>query len=114
MNNVLEAIAHSRANMFCTVPERAGMNSTRIAEVLNFRERIPPLVSMAHVHGLLAASTRTEKEIAQLVATGQVRKIHVLGRGKDLAGLGEFLVLTRDVKDLIRASGMEDAVGGRS
>lgn len=72
---VLEAIHHIRSTMFDDLPAtRTGMNSTRIAEVLNFRRSLPPLVSVAHVHTLLDAPTRTEREIVELVTAGKVRR----------------------------------------
>src|SRR5689334_6846436 len=44
VSDVPTALDHSIAMMFCELPERAGMNSTRIAKVLNFQKSIPPLV----------------------------------------------------------------------
>ncbi|KAI9766524.1 MAG: hypothetical protein M1840_006481 [Geoglossum simile] len=80
--------------MFTPLPERAaGMSSTRIAEVLNFRRALPPIVTVAHVHALLNSPTATEKEIVELMREGVVRKIVVPGRG---TGVGEGLVLVKE------------------
>ena len=113
VNNVSQAVKHSHENMFCDIPERAGMNSIRIAEVLNFRKGLPAIVSLAHVHGLITASTQTEREIASLIAAGDLRKLTVSGRGNDISGLGEFLILTSDLKGRIQNSSLGSSVAGR-
>ncbi|KAL1847077.1 hypothetical protein Plec18170_008853 [Paecilomyces lecythidis] len=108
VDTVENAIAHIHKTMFEELPVRAGMNSTRIAEVLNLRRSLPPLVSVAHVHTLLNAPTKVEKEIVHLVTTGRVRRLIVPGRGSDAAGLGDCLVLTRDWEELVRGSAVLD------
>jgi hypothetical protein len=94
--------------MFNNIPQQgAGMSSTRIAEVLNFRKALPPIVTVAHVQALLNSPTTVEREIAELVNGGAVRKIVIPGRG----GLGEILILVKDLEDIIlRDGGLEDAV----
>ena len=113
VTGVVQTINHSHANMFTEIPERAGMNSTRIAEILNFRKRLPPIVSLAHVHGLISASTRTEREIADLIASGDIRKLTVSGRGNEISGLGEFLILSLDLETCVRNSLADSSVAGR-
>ncbi len=114
VSNVLQAIRHSHESMFSDVPERAGMNSTRIAEVLNFRRSLPLIVSLAHIHALLAASSRTEREIASLIASGDIRKLLVSGRGNEVSGFSEFLVYTQDLEARISGSMLESSTAGRS
>lgn len=104
VEDVVQALYYIRQNMFEDIPVRAGMNSTRIAEVLNLRRSLPPLASVAHVHTLLDAPTRVEKEIVDLVNSGRVRRLLVPGRGTDAAGLGDCLVLTEDLEALVRES----------
>ena len=113
VDGVLHAIQHSHESMFSEIPERAGMNSTRIAEVLNFRKGLPSVVSLAHIHGLLTASTRTEREIASLIASGEIRKLTVSGRGNEISGLGEFLILTQSLEAGIRGSSLDSASASR-
>jgi Serine-threonine protein kinase 19 len=113
VDSVLHAIQHSHESMFCEIPARAGMNSTRIAEVLNFRKSLPLVVSLAHVHGMLTASTRTEREIASLIASGAIRKLTMSGRGNAISGLGEFLVLTQNLEAGIRASLLDSTSASR-
>jgi hypothetical protein len=108
--SVEDAIKQSTDSMFCEMPERAGMNSVRIAEVLNFRKGLPPVVTAAHVHALVTASSRTEREISALVAAGKLRKIKLLGRGSDLSGLSELLILTSGLEGMLRASGFADSI----
>ncbi|KAL2862278.1 Stk19 family serine/threonine-protein kinase [Aspergillus lucknowensis] len=104
VDNVLEALKYVRDSMFEELPARAGMNSTRIAQVLNFRRSLPPLVSVAHVHTLLDAPTKVEREIMELAIAGRIRRLIVPGRGNDAAGLGDCLVLTEDWEKLVRES----------
>jgi hypothetical protein len=104
VQNVVQAIQSIRTKMFDELPQRAGMNSTRIAEVLNLRRSLPPLASVAHVHTLLNAPTQVEREIVELVQTGRVRRLIVPGRGSDAAGLGDCLVLAEDWEDMVRGS----------
>ncbi|KAJ5358703.1 uncharacterized protein N7496_011116 [Penicillium cataractarum] len=108
VQNVVQAIQSIRTKMFDELPQRAGMNSTRIAEVLNLRRSLPPLASVAHVHTLLNAPTQVEREIVELVQTGRVRRLIVPGRGSDAAGLGDCLVLAEDWEDMVRGSAVLD------
>ena len=87
--------------MFDPIPaRRSGMNSTRIAEVLNFRRALPPIVTKGHVLALSSSVdssgsgsdsvgggygvgcrsyTAVERDIAGLVARGVVRKVAIPG-----------------------------------
>lgn len=113
VQNVVQAIQYIKTNMFDEMPARAGMNSTRIAEVLNLRRSLPPLASVAHVHTLLDAPTQVEREIVELVQTGRVRRLIIPGRGNDAAGLGDCLVLSEDWEELVRgSSSLDSAVKG--
>ena len=102
--DVLSAVQYARTSMFAAIPERAGMNSVRIAEVLNFQRNMPPIVSLAHVHALIAASSKTERDIAALQATSKLRKIKVAGRGNDVSGLGEVVVTMDGLQALLERS----------
>lgn len=104
VQNVVQAIQYIRTGMFDELPARAGMNSTRIAEVLNLRRSLPPLASVAHVHTLLDAPTQVEREIVELVQSGRVRRLIVPGRGGDAAGLGDCLVLAEEWEELVRGN----------
>lgn len=109
VQDVIQAIQYIKSNMFDELPARAGMNSTRIAEVLNLRRSLPPLASVAHVHTLLNAPTQVEREIVELVQTGRVRRLIIPGRGNDAAGLGDCLVLSEDWEELVRGSSSLDS-----
>lgn len=115
VDNVIQAIHYIRDHMFEDIPARAGMNSTRLAEVLNLRRSLPPLASVAHVHTLIDAPTTVEKEILELVNAGRIRRLIIPGRGNDAAGLGDCLVLAEDWEKLVRESKALDApVKGKS
>lgn len=114
VHNVLQAIQYIRDGMFEELPARAGMNSTRIAEVLNLRRSLPPLASVAHVHTLLEAPTQVEREIVAQIQTGRIRRLIIPGRGNDAAGLGDCLVLAEDWDKLVWESpALEQPVKGK-
>ena len=63
-----QALQCIQQRMFDPIPEqRAGMNSVRIAEVLNHRKNLPNIITVAHVRALLIAPTKVEREIAELM-----------------------------------------------
>lgn len=93
-----QAIRHIQAHMFSPIPDRAaGMNSAKIAETLNYRKRLPPIVTVSHVQTLLSAPTAVEREIAELARSGFLRKIVVARRGD----IGETLMLSADLDTMI-------------
>ncbi|KAI1908535.1 hypothetical protein LOZ53_003689 [Ophidiomyces ophidiicola] len=112
VRNVIQAIQYIQNTMFTDMPDsRTGMNSTRIAEVLNFRRALPPIVSIAHVHMLLDAPTKVEREIVELIDSARLRRLFIPGRGSALAGLGDCLVLVEDWEGVVRNSGpLEEAL----
>lgn len=115
VQDVIQAIRYIRDCMFEDLPTvRAGMNSTRIAQVLNLRRSLPPLASVAHVHTLLNSPTRVEREIVDLVKAGRVRRLIVPGRGNDAAGLGDCLVLAEDWENLVRSNSLDEGVKGEN
>ena len=101
LRDVAQIIRYIRTHMFDQVPERGGMNSTQIAEVLNLQKSLPPIVSVAHVHALLSSPTAAEREIAELTKAGVVRKITVPGRGTGGSSMGEGLVLVFDWEEMV-------------
>ncbi|QGA17904.1 hypothetical protein EYB26_005580 [Talaromyces marneffei] len=105
LTGVMQAMQHVKQSMFEELPERrAGMNSTRIAAVLNVRKSLPPLVSVAHIHTVLQAPTQVEREIVSLVQSGQLKRLIVPGRGNGAAGLGDCLVMASDLHELVQMS----------
>ncbi|KIW17842.1 hypothetical protein PV08_05037 [Exophiala spinifera] len=102
--DVLSAMQHARATMFAALPDRAGMNSVRIAEVLNFQKNLPAIVSLAHVHAVVSASSKTERQLATLQAAGKVRKLRIAGRGNDISGTSEVLITMNDLQLLLEQS----------
>ncbi|KAH6674023.1 serine-threonine protein kinase 19-domain-containing protein [Plectosphaerella plurivora] len=102
LRDVPQAMARARSHMFSPVPrEAAGMSSTRIAQVLNHRLTLPPVVSIAHVHALLSASpSAVEREIAELEGSGVVRRIRVRARGEGLILMTDYEKMIRGAKDL--------------
>lgn len=108
--DVISLIKYILDHAWDEIPERAaGMNSTRIAEVLNFRKNLPQIVSLAHLHAVSRSATATEREAAGLVQAGHLRKINILGRGKGSAAMGEGVILTEDWEKLVDEDGtLED------
>lgn len=69
------------------------MNSTKIAEALNYRQCLPPIVTVPHVQTLLSVPSAVEREITELARSGFLRKIIVARCGD----IGETLVLSTDL-----------------
>ncbi|KAI1811630.1 serine-threonine protein kinase 19-domain-containing protein [Poronia punctata] len=98
-----QAIRYIGARMFAPLPETAtGMTSTRIAEVLNFRRNLPPIVSVSHIQALLSSPSAVEREIAELARQGFLRRVVVPRRG----AVGDFVVLSSDYEASVRKSGV--------
>ncbi|RYC58522.1 hypothetical protein CHU98_g7687 [Xylaria longipes] len=94
-----QAIQYIRTRMFAPVPETAaGMTSTRIAETLNYRRNLPPIVSIAHVQALLSSPSAVEREVAELTRRGFLRRVVVPRRGV----VGEFVVLASDYETSLK------------
>lgn len=110
--DVTSLIKHIQASTYDEIPDRAaGMNSERISEVLRFRRALPPIVSLANLHALSRSSTETERELARLIAMGQVRKVTIPGRGRGGAAVGDGVVLVEDWARRVNAeSGLDDEV----
>ncbi|KAF4550313.1 Hypothetical protein D9617_18g035040 [Elsinoe fawcettii] len=105
--DAVSLMKYAREQMFDPIPERsAGMNSTRIAEVLNFRKDLAPIVSLAHLHALSRSPTTTDREIAKLTQQGIVRRITIPGRGRGGSPIGDGIVLVSDWTALIKTSSL--------
>ena len=104
LRDVAQTIQYIRSHMFDAMPESGGFNSTRIAEILNFRRSLPPTVIVSHVHALIDSPTKTEREIAELTKAGTIRKVVIPGRGTAGSSVGEGLVLFNDIERLVNAS----------
>ncbi|KAL9032974.1 MAG: hypothetical protein Q9214_007731, partial [Letrouitia sp. 1 TL-2023] len=104
LSDVPQVIQHVKSHMFNAVPERGGFNSTKIAELYNIRESFPPTVTISHVHALMSAPSKTEREISELVKASKVRKIVIPGRGIGMSSAGEGLVLYQDLERLLTES----------
>lgn len=107
LRDVSQAILYIQGKQFSTLPtERSGMGSTRTAEVLNYRSSLAPIVIVSHVQALLNSPTTVEREIAELIRGGAIRKMIVGGRGS----MGEALILAKDLDAMIEKSSMEIAI----
>ncbi|KIW03236.1 uncharacterized protein PV09_05458 [Verruconis gallopava] len=103
LSDVAQLVRWISEHQWCPIPEAgAGMNSTRIAEVLNYRRRLPPLVSVHHVYALSKYPTSTEREIGALVNGGIIRRITLPPRETGGSSLGEALVLVDEWESLVR------------
>lgn len=103
--DVPQYMQHIRNNMFSAIPEKgAGMNSTRIADILNHRNSIPPIVSIAHIDALGSSSTRIEREIQELARAGILRRVTIPQRGVGAAAVGDGVVLVSEWQDRVNSS----------
>ncbi|KAI4103293.1 MAG: hypothetical protein L6R37_003921 [Teloschistes peruensis] len=110
-SNVVEIVEYATSHIFDPLPERGGFNSVRIAEILNFRQSLPKLVTVAHVHALSKSPTATEKEISDLIKANILRKISIPGRGTGGSTIGEALILLKDLEEMLqRAEAISDAL----
>jgi hypothetical protein len=101
--DVVSLIRYIQQHTWTDIPERAaGMNSTRIAEILNFRKNMPPIVSIAHLHAVSTSTTATERQLATLIHSGIVKKINIPGRGKGGFAIGEGVILVEDWINIIQ------------
>ena len=113
LRDIPQNIRYIRSYMFDPLPERGGMNSTRIAEVLNFRRLLPPMVTVSHVHALIRSPTEVEREVAELTKAGVLRKTIIPGRGIGGSSVSDGLVLLSDLESLLRdTDGLEETVKG--
>jgi len=104
-NAVQAVLQHVPQTMWADIPQKApGMNGARISEILNYRLRLPPVVSMSHLHAIRNLPTATEREVAALIRSGHLRKVAVPGRGTGSAALGQGLVLVSEWAKLVRAN----------
>lgn len=100
--DVPQYMDYIRNRMFSDMPEKAGMNSTRIAEVLNFRKQLPPFLTIAHVDALSASSTMVEREIAELAKKGILRRVTIPHRGVGAAAVGDGVASVKEWHALVR------------
>ena len=115
LRDVAQVVVHARMHMFDAMPERGGFNSTRIAEILNFRKSLPPTVTVAHVHAMTKSPTATEREIAELSKAGIIRKIVIPGRGTGGSSMSEGLVLFADIERMVNETeSLDQALKGTS
>lgn len=111
--DVPQYMEYIRSRMFSDMPEKAGMNSTRISEVLNFRRSLPPFVTIAHVDALSKSSTVVEREIAELAKKGVVRRVTIPHRGVGAAAVGDGIASVKEWEGLVRAHvGLTDELKG--
>ena len=101
-----------RTKMFADIPAiAAGMSSTRIAEVLNYRRALPPIVTVAHIDALGASSTATEREITDLSRAGILRRVTIPRRGLGASDVGDGLASVQLWQRLVHAHAeLDDAL----
>lgn len=115
LRDVPQNIKYIRSYMFDPIPEKGGMNSTRIAEILNFRKSLPPMVTVSHVHALIRSPTEVEREVAELTKARVLRKTVIPGRGIGGSSVSDGLVLLSDLESLLRETdGLEETAKGLS
>ncbi|KJK78789.1 hypothetical protein H634G_05603 [Metarhizium anisopliae BRIP 53293] len=113
LRDVPQAMRYIRSRMFSAVPG-SGFTSTRLAEVLNYRASMPPLVTAGHVNAVLTSSPgKIERQVAELVGKGVLRRVRVERRG----GVGEALIEVGDLEEMLRRAAAQgeisDAAGAK-
>ena len=106
LRDVVQAMRYIRGRMFEEIPQAgAGMNSTKIADVLNYRATLPAVTTTGHVQALLASPTAVERETVELMRAGTLRRIVVPRRG----AIGESLILSADLEKMVGSAASLDA-----
>ncbi len=114
LRDVAQITRFANTQMFDSLPERGGFNSTKIAEILTFRRSLPAFATIAHVHALSRSPTVTEREIFELMKANVLRKIVIPGRGTGGSALGEGLVLVKDLEVMLeRSDGVDSGIKQR-
>jgi hypothetical protein len=104
LRDVAVFIENIRSRMFAPIPEKSpGMSSTRIAEVLNYRRNLPPIVTVSHIHALSKSNTVADREIVELCKAGIVRRAVIPNRGAGSDNVGDGIVLMKEWVDLVRS-----------
>ncbi|KAF2441070.1 hypothetical protein P171DRAFT_366537 [Karstenula rhodostoma CBS 690.94] len=102
--DVPQYMEYIRNRMFSDIPQRnAGMNSTRIAQSLHYRKALPPIVTLAHLDALCTSSTKTEREIAELLHAGILRRVTIPNRGTGIASVGDGIASVQEWERLVRS-----------
>ena len=110
LRDTAQIIQYVRGHMFEAIPEGGGFNSTKIADILNFRQSLPPIVTVTHVHAFSGSPTKTEKEIVELLRAGVIRRVVTPGRGTGGSSVVDGLILFKDIEYLIsRATGLDQS-----
>ena len=104
LRDVPQTMNYIKSHMFDEIPEKSGMNSTRTAEVLNFRRSLPPIVTNSHIHALINSPTVVEKEIGQLAHASVIRRIVIPGRGTGASSISDALAIVKDWVDKLEES----------
>ncbi len=99
LRDVVQAMRYIRNHMFTPVPA-TGLKSTRVAEILNYRATLPPIVTPGHLNAVLNSPTKVEREIVELLNKGVLRKARVERRGV----AGEALIEMQGLEDMLRRS----------
>ena len=115
LRDVTQTIQHVRSHMFDPMPQNGGFHSTRIAEILNLRRSLPPMVTCSHLHALTPSPTKTEREVAELTRAGIIRRLVTPGRGTGGSSIGESLIVSTDVGSLLKqAPELDQGLSGTS
>ena len=102
--DVPQYMEYSRNRMFSDIPQRnSGLNSTRIAETLNYRISLPPIVTLAHLDALCTSSTTMEREVAELCQAGILRRIAIPHRGTGVSAVGDGITSVQEWEKLVRS-----------
>lgn len=97
LRDVVQAMRYIRGKMFTAVPD-TGFQSGRAVELRNYRVTMPALVTPGHLHAILSSPSAVEREVADLVGRGALRKVRVDRRGN----AGEALIETGDLVAMMR------------
>ncbi|KAF4123385.1 Serine-threonine protein kinase 19 [Geosmithia morbida] len=99
LRDVVQAMRYVRRRMFTAVPDR-GLDSRRAGELRTYQASMPPVVTAGHLHAILDSPTQVERETAELLSRGVVRRVRVATRG----AMGEGLIESADLLAMVGRS----------
>lgn len=103
LRDVVQAMRYIRQKMFTRVPE-TGFKSTRSVEILNYRLTMPAIITVGHINAVLSSPSLVEREMAELIRKGILRKVRVERRGN----AGEALIELSDLFEMMNKTRLGD------
>ncbi|XP_014552295.1 hypothetical protein COCVIDRAFT_48252, partial [Bipolaris victoriae FI3] len=100
--DIPQTITSIHTHTFSALPNYPSLSSILTSRILNHRRRLPPFISLAHLHAVSASATSVDREIFALVNAGVLRRVVVPNR---VGSVGEGVVLVEEWRRLVEENG---------